>query len=167
MRFLEKDLEQIIFESNKEVLYERGLDVRGKMFRQLRIGNYGVADLVTFSKGEYLTEYKGHEEHRITIYELKKDDIGYDALQQALRYACGVNRYLGQRGLINNIMVKIVLIGSCVDKSGGFSLGIGHLRPLIDVYSYDYRLNGLHFKREIGYCLNDEGFKGIKQEIFM
>ena len=40
MDFLEKDLEDIIYNASNEQLDKRGLRVRGKRFRQLRIGNY-------------------------------------------------------------------------------------------------------------------------------
>ena len=45
MTFLEKDLEQIIFETPKEKLQEKGLVIKGKLLRQIKIGNYGIADL--------------------------------------------------------------------------------------------------------------------------
>ena len=50
MKFLEKDLEEIIFETSNKELNERGLFVYGKKYRQLRIGNYGVADLVVVDR---------------------------------------------------------------------------------------------------------------------
>ena len=53
MKFLEKDLEQIIFESGRDSLRERGLSISGKLLRQLRIGNYGIADLVEFVRPQY------------------------------------------------------------------------------------------------------------------
>ena len=55
MRFLEKDLEQIIHESGMDQLNERGLPIDGKMFRQMRIGNYGIADLITVTRPMYET----------------------------------------------------------------------------------------------------------------
>jgi len=53
MKFLEKDLEEIIFNADMKDLPEKGLHFTGVIKRQLRIGNYGVADLVTFTKGSY------------------------------------------------------------------------------------------------------------------
>ncbi len=40
MKFLEKDLEQIIYSADKELLAQRGLEINGTLIRQLRIGNY-------------------------------------------------------------------------------------------------------------------------------
>jgi hypothetical protein len=50
MKFLEKDLEEIIFNSCKIKLCNRGLTLPEKIKRQVRIGNYGVADLIGFEK---------------------------------------------------------------------------------------------------------------------
>ena len=82
MKFLEKNLEDIIFETDNEKLQERGLDIRGKKFRQLRLSHYGIADIVTVSRiGQSL---------QIDIFELKKDVITVDTLLQALRYIEGI-----------------------------------------------------------------------------
>lgn len=81
MKFIEKNLEDIIFQSNRLELSKRGLNLRGKIFRQVRIGNYGTADLVTikkpnfYSKSEWNNPY--HDERfLVTIYELKQEKIG-------------------------------------------------------------------------------------------
>jgi hypothetical protein len=50
MDFLEKDLEDIIFDSPNEELRKRGLNIWGKKKRQLNIGNYGRADIITYDK---------------------------------------------------------------------------------------------------------------------
>ena len=52
MNFLEKDLEEIIYNTDKEMLTERGLPYHPfeTFKRQLKIGNYGIADLVSFKK---------------------------------------------------------------------------------------------------------------------
>ena len=64
MKFLEKDLEQIIYESSNKLLREKGLNIRGKKYRQLRIGNYGIADIISVRRYEDCLY--------INIYELKK-----------------------------------------------------------------------------------------------
>jgi hypothetical protein len=81
MKFLEKDLEDIIWEASNERLQENGLDISGKKYRQLRIGNYGIADIVSVTKPYYHEYFKKHQKGIITIYELKKELIKYASLQ--------------------------------------------------------------------------------------
>lgn len=158
MKFLENDLENIIYDSNKIELAKRGLNIKGTVLRQLRLGNYGVADLVSFSKGEYDLTYGGHDVSIITVYELKKDAVGYDTLGQALRYVQGIKRYLKLRGVMINYIVKIVLVGRKISDTYDFSIGMGGFDGLAEVYTYDYSLNGLIFKKESGYYYTNEYF---------
>ena len=52
MDFLEKDLEDIIWDASKtnegrSILSKRGLDIEGKMFRQVSLAEYGRIDLAS------------------------------------------------------------------------------------------------------------------------
>lgn len=54
MDFLEKDLEDIIWNASqtdigREELKKRGLEIHGKMYRQVNLGDYGRCDLLTIS----------------------------------------------------------------------------------------------------------------------
>lgn len=167
MEFLEKDLEQIIWEASDKELGERGLFLHGKRFRQLRIGNYGIADLVTFHRQE---RYKDFIDGKliITVYELKKDKIGISAFLQALNYCKGISSYLEKREF-SDYTLSIVLVGKSIDSSGSFIYltdlignynnndDKGHLNK-IDYYTYSYKIDGLNFKEESGYSLIEEGF---------
>ena len=179
MKFLEKDLELIIWEANDEQLENAGLEFRGKRFRQLKIGNYGVADLVTAHREWIYANYlingiPGISDNYlvITIYELKKDKVGIGAFLQAIGYAKGISSYFRKRDF-ENFVIRIVLIGSDIDMSGNFCylpnlLGIPQIyyeqSPQkehidgIDFYSYKITLDGLKFKNESGCCLKNEGF---------
>lgn len=167
MDFLEKDLENIVFNASDEQLNKRGLQVKGKRFRQLRIGNYGIADMVT---AELRSTYHGDKYYKITIYELKKDKIEIGAYLQALNYAVGLISYLEKRTSIS-ILVNIVLIGKTVNKvsnavylprlftNTSFDIetytGIGS----VDIYEYTYELDGLKFNSlNRDYALVNEGF---------
>ena len=88
MKFLEKNLEDIIWEASNEKLQERGLNISGKKLRQLRIGNYGIADLVTFDRDYYHTEYL-HPFLNITVYELKKNVEPPRQIEQYIKFFCG------------------------------------------------------------------------------
>jgi len=174
MKFLEKDLEEIIYEADRKFLDERGLYLDGKLFRQLKIGNYGIADLVSISK-DYRDPYFGGGTFpflTITVYELKKDKIGISALLQAIKYVNGIKSFLNKRK-IYNVNYIISLIGSDIDTTGSFCFIpdlIGHYEFIgndkissINFYTYNYKIDGIYFKDHYGYLLTDEGFpKKIK-----
>lgn len=157
MRFLEKDLEDIIWESDRDLLMDRGLYVTGHMKRQLRIGNYGIADLVTFKR-----EYYGCNRSilEINIYEIKRGDVGVAAFLQSMRYATGIRSYLEQRG-IDNFNITITLIGDSLELSSEFVYIENFMSSCgaeFNVYTYEYKIDGIKFKRESGYKMMNEGF---------
>lgn len=168
MDFLEKDLEEIIFNTESESLDKRGLEVYGKRFRQLRIGNYGIADMVTVEKVE--TGFRNISSLRITIFELKKDKIGIAAFLQSVGYMKGISAYLEKRGFSHSFFFKIVLVGKCIDDTGNFC----YLSEFVDspeyephlsgnliglqYYTYNYKFNGIYFNHKSGYHLTNPGF---------
>lgn len=152
MQFLEKDLETIIFETPNEVLQERGLDINGIKKRQLRIGNYGIADLVTC---ERVWDYDlDTMVMQITVYELKQNNLGPEAFIQALGYAKGIKNYLKSRGIYPNF--KIVILGKI--KPNGNLLYLTDFYNDMSLYTYEYNIDGLTFKHHTGYALVNEGF---------
>lgn len=164
MNFLEKDLEQIIWESDNEKLKEKGLFISGKKYRQLRIGNYGISDIITIRRvWNFDYNYSFLE---ITIHEYKKEKIGISAFLQAVGYCKGIQTYLNDRKFYKYTL-NIVLCGKNIDNSGNFI----YITDLIGNYNYDfgiinniyfytysYSLNGLHFKKEENYNLINKGF---------
>lgn len=178
MTFLEKDLEEIIYETYKSDpigLKKRGLYLNGIIKRQLRIGNYGIADLVTFERDidyEYspdrfidkddvetmIFECYTTPKLIVTVYELKKDKIGISAYLQALKYIKGIKRYLDEREFNYDVGYNIVLIGKELDTSGSFCF-IPDFSSNVEFYTYNYDLDGLKFKNKKGYILTDENFK--------
>ncbi len=150
MEFLEKDLEQIIWETDVNVLSERGLYIEGKMYRQLKIGNYGIADLVTFAREGIGPDSFIH----FTVYELKKDNVGIAAFMQAYSYVKGISEYLKSRGF--KFSFSVVLIGKRIDTSGSFC----YLPDLISnlyMATYSFNINGLTFNQVTGYSLINSG----------
>lgn len=170
MNFLEKDLEEIIFCSDAEHLKQRGLRLKGKPKRQLRIGSYGIADLVYFNRVS--TGINPHLE--INVVELKKDKIGISALLQAVGYCRGIDRYLQKRDFSSDYYFNIILIGREVDTSGNLVYltdlinggkysysGIyyyGHCLNKLSFYRYEYDIDGISFIEESGYQLTNEDF---------
>lgn len=161
MRFLEKNLEDIIWESDNEKLREKGFDISGVKKRQLKIGNYGIADIVTFKKtyrpwGSILT---------VTVYELKKDKAGISAFLQAVRYCKGISSYFKENKPNLNFELNIVLCSKEIDKNSDYIF----LSELINSdecyslnslsnYSFNYTLDGIEFKEEKGYDIINKGF---------
>lgn len=167
MKFIEKDLEQIIFESGRDSLDERGLVINGILKRQVRIGNYGIADLVEIQRpcyDGYNNEF--FQPGRIIIYELKKEQIGISAFLQSLKYAKGISEYLKKRQKSKLFTIDIVLIGKRIDTSGSFCM-IPNILSVkneygydsqIYFYTYEYSVDGLWFEEHNFYDLSNKGF---------
>ena len=154
MKFLEKDLEQIICESGMEELRKRGLGIYGKLFRQVKIGNYGIADLITVRRPYY------EDELNITIYELKKDTISISAFLQAVNYAKGIQKFMGNKYPEIDYRMTIALIGHNIDTSGSFcylpEIVTGHCE--LKMYTYEYKVDGVQFVEHNNYHLVEAGF---------
>lgn len=162
MRFLEKDLERIIYETPKKKLRKKGLHVDGHILRQVSIPKYGIADLVTVKRIISPVHDPGYL--HFTIYELKKDRIGISAFLQAIGYVKGIKEYLEKKRGWGRIVCDftIVLIGSEIDKTGNFifltdCLGYeSEFNPFskissVDFYTYSYDVDGISFKRHSNY----------------
>lgn len=165
MKFLEKDLEEIIWNADKELLSERGLFLLGHLKRQVRIGNYGIADLVHFYRPQYdIINGKRWliEDGLIEIIELKNESVSISAFMQAVRYVKGIQRYLEKRGFDDSLFkYRITLIGRKYDTTSDliflpdlFTNG----KTEINLYRYDFDLNGISFTEELSYHLTKEGF---------
>jgi len=153
MKFLEKNLEDIIFETDNEKLQERGLDIKGKKFRQLKLSHYGIADIITVSRvGQSL---------QIDIFELKKDVINADTLIQALRYLEGIKTYLRKRKFKKNVYYTIRLCGKSISNLRELSLlssNIGTVE-MIELITYSYDFNGLRFEENYEHISDSFGEK--------
>lgn len=177
MKFLEKDLEEIIFKTDADFLNERGLHLYGEKKRQLKIGGYGVSDLIVFKKPYYHTGFKRHMKGTITVLELKQDKIGVSTFFQALRYAKGIKHYFDMcRPLLSDCFnYKIVLIGKSVDLHSSFvyltdffnnDLSDTDLddysKTSVELYQYEYEIDGLHFIELSSYIDINHGFDKVK-----
>lgn len=171
MKFLEKDLEEILFDnmqynSGIQTICDAGYHIQKpfKSFRQLKIGDYGVADIVTIDRAGF---YEPQGEHmfnlKITVFELKKEKISMSAFLQAVRYCKGIESYMyGFRNKIIDIDFKIVLIGKTIDKKSSFTYLSDYIESdsfTLKCYTYDYEMSGLKFKSESGYSQVNEGFE--------
>lgn len=165
MEFFEKDLETIIWESNNKKLQEKGLLISGKKFRQLKIGNYGIADLITVEKCNYELN-KSRPYLNITVYELKKEKAGISAFLQAVRYCKGIKTYLEQYKPNINFNLNIVLCSKKIDIESDYIylcdlISISketNLLNSIENYSFRFNIDGIEFINESNYNLTNKGF---------
>lgn len=156
MDFSEKVLEDIIWDNaqsheGRKLLKERGLFIRGKLFRQLELGNYGRADLVSI-------EYIPHSDViDVVVYELKKGCINVNALMQVARYVTALKSHgLDVGDWCSEIHISMCLIGDAIDKNGDFAFLYNDIDN-VEIYSYDYRLDGLYFcEVEKNWCRTEE-----------
>tara|TARA_R110000782_G_scaffold264184_1_gene357245 strand:+ start:209 stop:712 length:504 start_codon:yes stop_codon:yes gene_type:complete len=167
MTFLEKNLEDIIWESDNIILQQRNLPIEGRKLRQLRIGNYGVSDIITYTR-KYKETHRLEPYLEITIYELKKEKIGISAFLQSLKYAKGIQSYLEKHKPYIDFVLNIVICGKKVDLSGEFiyipSLinsfeNFGSINE-IKFLTYDYLIDGINFinLNDFEYNLSNKGF---------
>lgn len=171
MNILEKDLEETIYDATNEQLWDRGLFVMGRCLRQLRIGNYGVADLVyvkrlyQYDTDEITGTFTRESILKIEICELKKEKAGISAFLQAVRYAKGIQSYLQQRKF-KNFQILITLIAPEIDINSDYifltdliaSNNIGYVTA-VNNYKVSYGIDGLRFDQKQGYEFQKNGFK--------
>lgn len=156
MNFLEKNLEDIIFNTRTFNLFERGLDIidYSSKKRQLKIGNYGIADIVLFGKD--------YDVLNINVLELKKDTINIESLMQAARYVKGIDSYIRRKRRKEiEVQYTITLIGASLELNSSFV----HLTDVLTengfdlrIYTYQYEFDGIKFNRESDFYLKNEGF---------
>lgn len=166
MKFLESDLEQIIMKSSNEELRNKGLPIYGLKKNQLRIGFYGIADVVTFSRIPVVKENKiSHIQELITVYELKKDNVSLSSFAQGLNYIKGIQEYFSGTFRDPDLYFwQLVLVGRNIETSSSVcyipDLFYKKVRGgvFVNNYTYDYNIDGLKFKDESGYRLTNNGF---------
>ncbi|MGA9651916.1 hypothetical protein [Pedobacter sp.] len=150
MGISEKQLEDTIFFQLFQNVKDTGLDIyeHDKVFRQLSLGSYGTPDLLGFS---FLEEEGKLKEVYITIYELKRGHVSFEAICQVQKY-----RYAMGEMFINNpvykdveIDIETALIGSTIDSSVDFMAASAEMR--IRLYSYESTHRGIEFTRILNY----------------
>jgi hypothetical protein len=172
MKFLECDLEKIIMKADNMDLYDRGLPIQGIKKNQVRIGNYGIADIITYSK-EPIIDYNRETKKStltgyvktITVYELKQDKVSLSTFAQALNYMRGVHTFLKKKGRdVEDYYFKIIMVGRNLDKTSSFcyipdlfsNAMAGSVS--VEIYLYDYDIDGIVFKDVCNYDLIEKGF---------
>jgi len=168
MDFIERDLEDIIFNSPTKGLRERGLDsywYNAHTYRQLTIGNYGIADIVQFKR----TSTPYYEDSilcynpslEFNIIELKKNLINVDTLLQAIGYCKGILKFIESRNSFDiNSTFTITLIGKKIDMSSFVYLPeiVNSNDFWLNLYTYSYNFDGIKFKNHDNYSLSNSNF---------
>lgn len=160
MEVLEKDIEDVVWyliNNDRSKLSEIGFpNVYRHPLRQVRLGEYGVADLISWDYISDVTEGVRTRAIYIQIIEFKRDVIGPAALMQSHRYETAI------RGIIDSLSIAYdqlkfhhVLVGSGIDFSGDFPfLYNSSYSTTIVKYTLDI-INGLQFVvADHGWVLN-------------
>lgn len=164
MEISEKELEDLIFNTDIENIQQRGLLVYGKKLRQVNIGNYGICDLIFYSR---LDDAIPNSPININIVELKKGNIDFSTLNQIIRYAQGIKDYLKHREF-SHYVITLTLIGNEIDVNNDLFAYLPNLihggdityKCIISIDYYKYKLNwdGIYFEECKGYSLINKGF---------
>jgi hypothetical protein len=172
MNFLEKDLEEIIFTADRELLKQRGLCIEGHLKRQKKIGKYGKADLIEIKRPYFHYGINKITKGEIIVYELKKENISVSTFLQALGYLKGIKRYLEKRGKDKLFNYSIIIIGKKIDIKSSFCylsefINYGNDADLdlhdnskfsLKTFTYYYKVDGVYFNEEEGFKQENEGF---------
>lgn len=162
MKFYEKNLEDLIWQhchslEDKVLLTERGFPgviLRGKVFRQVNLDSYGIADLICVcppmkSKGEVI--------FRVDIFELKLNTCTLDSVRQLSCYMAAINHIISNYA---HELIPSLKTGeySIRPEVYGHLIGVNHVDDLVfiidqmqNVFLTEYRFDlqcGLKFKMQ-------------------
>lgn len=164
MKFLEQDLEDIIWNAiqkgQEHELTEREFPMynEGKFYRQYNFGQeWGIADLIQLQISPYRHKGERAFDIDVTVYELKREQINYETLDQAVRYCRAIQQIVevhraNTLHVIREINIQICLIGRTIDLSGSFAY-LSDVIEGVDLYTYNFdAFDGVTFKLENDYA---------------
>lgn len=170
MDFIERDLEDIIFNAPVNELRKRGLSSMAywndaHTYRQMTIGNYDIADIVQYKRySEPYYEYNTlcyNSYLDFNVMELKKNLINIDTLLQAIGYCKGILKFIESRNTFDiQSKFTVTLIGKKIDKSNFIYLPdiVNSEDFFLKLYTYDYNYDGIKFIEHDGYSLANNKF---------
>lgn len=133
--FFEKTVEDIIFD-NQRIIHKYGLPkFRGTVFRQFVLPSGKKIDILSYDIVD------GHV--TMDVYELKRLDINSDAVCQAYNYFIEVTQFTA--GRFKSVEIHIIMIGRSYDPVLMFE----KMELPFSVYTYDYKLNGMTFRKHL------------------
>jgi hypothetical protein len=172
---MKKDLEQIIFESGRDSLNKRGLVYQGKLYKQFKIGNYGVANLLAHRRPFYnpytFLPRKECQKGTIEIFIIKNEKISMSAFLDGITMVRGVQRYLDKKNKEHLYDINLTIIGSELDiqspvcylssiivNQDEFNFVGTPCQVTLKFLTYHVNLDGLKFLEHTEYVLSNEGF---------
>lgn len=172
MEISEKELEEMIWCASSTIegrdsLDFRGLPLSGIMYRQVRLANYGIADLISVSYvGRVRGNWLNYETDRmvrlfvVDVYELKREQISVSALLQACRYKTALRQMIDKNGFGDertDVRIRLNLIGSSLDTKSDFAYLLDSVDDL-RIYTFKFGFDGIWFEcQQLGYHLSDSG----------
>lgn len=132
--FLEQTLEDIIF-SNRNIIHEKGLSrLYQNSIRQFVLPSGKKIDIFSFEIKDCVIEF--------SVIELKKDKGDLQTIVQAIEYYGELCEIMNSNFSIH--VGKIIVVGSDIKQNPlPFLLNIP-----VEIYSYEYLIGGIAFKRE-------------------
>lgn len=129
--FLEKTVEDIVFE-NRDKVYSRGLcPFKKYAFRQVILPSGRRIDILGFE----IMDGRLY----IDVYELKRDVINIEAVGQAYNYIDEINQLI--KGSFKSVEPSIIMVGR---RYSPIPL-LDNMKTPISVYTYDYDFDGIKF----------------------
>lgn len=130
--FLERTLEDIIY-NNRKTIHARGLSqLKSNAFRQVILPSGKKIDILGFEINEGVLY--------CDIYELKREVINADAICQAFNYYTELKFIT--KNFFSNIVAKIIMVGRKYEP-----VSIIDALPIpINVFTYEYYMDGIQFK---------------------
>jgi len=167
MTFIEKDLEDILFEysssyEKRYLLQERGLPImsHGTMLRQVDLAAYGIADLIDIYVG-CKSDVFSSKFVQIDLYELKKEEVNWETFHQVVKYMRSIQLFIDQYYPKTRLYLNAFLIGKQLDKSGNFCFTSSVFNN-INIYTYKYEIDGIKFYAESEYIISANVFNDRK-----
>lgn len=151
IKISEKHLEDLLYEAIQteggcNELYERGLpifyDDNCIYYRQLNLNEYGIPDIVRLSFCPYKII--------IEIIELKVTDFDVAHLLQLGRYLSAAHHIISKAKIKQQRFdIRGMLIVAGFDSRNDYTWLDKTLNNSISIYSTDYHINGMHFKKRL------------------
>lgn len=113
-------------------------------YRQVKIGSYGVADIVKIYIG-------GHGYIEVTVLELKNEELTVNSIAQVSRYSSGISHFISKKfkKLESYITVNSELLGAGFKESDDLCFLHNQLNDLISIYTFDLSVSKGFYVREI------------------
>ena len=162
MAIIESQLEDFLFHEmfNPKTLNERTglwLGYYQAHFRQINLGPYGIADLMTMEYGQASGPSDDKRNYLdVNIIELKAEGVGPETYLQVARYASGVRHFF--RSFVNlsrtEIRINVYLVGKYTSMKPIDCIPIGDVN-YVSVYTYNISNDNIFLYKHEKFCKLD------------